>query len=454
MSGATRLGEPLPHLLIVAYHYPPAGGVPVRRVLRVLRHLPRAGFRCSVLTADRPFDAYHPEDPDGVERLPPVEHCLRPPARAAIERVLSRAWRARGAAPAPVAPPAAGSTGEQTALLSRLRRFVQDYWLFPDPKRFWIRGAVNEAVALDRRDPIHAVWATGYPWSSFEVAARVGRALKVPVGLDYRDGWTSNPRRAWDTARQRRAEEALVGGAAFVTAATDWIAAELRQRVPDTPIVTMTNGYDPAEFPSEDRVTPDLDRCTFTYTGTFNDTWPPSAMDQSPYWLLAALERVPPEIRADLRVRLIGRVPEAVRTHVTQRKLAETVEIVGPVSHEAALVAQCAADYLLLIVADAPGSAGILTGKLVEYAGARRPIVGLVPEGEARRVIEREGLGAAIPPRDEAAIATALEQAVVEWRTSGRPGPAPEVGTLRADVQIQTLASKLRTALADSKSGR
>ena len=454
MNGSESPAAGAPHVLVVAYHYPPAGGVPVRRVLRVLRHLPASGFRCSVLTADHPFDPYHPEDPDGLEGLPPVAHCLRTPARSGIERALSRiwAWRTRAAVGAPSSE-AAGAAAPGTGLAG-LRRWLQDVWLFPDTKRFWIPGAVREALALHARDPIDVIWATGYPWSSFELAARIASEIARPYALDYRDGWTSNPRRAWDTARQRAREERLAAGAAFVTAATDWIRDELRGRVPGTRIETMTNGYDPSEIPPDTPPAQGTAHCSFTYTGTFNDAWPPTPTDQSPWWLLRAVARLAPAVRADLRIRLIGRMPDAVRRHVVAEGLDDSVEIAGPVSHRAALGAQRAADHLLLIVSDAPGSAGILTGKLVEYAGARRPVLALVPEGEARQAIERAHLGTAIAPRDEAAIADFLEGAVRDWRRSGRPPDTADAPAFLASTQVEGLAALLREASVDGRDGR
>ncbi len=439
------------HALVVAYHLPPAGGVPVRRPLRVLRQLPKLGWRCSVLTAERPFDAYHPVDPSGMEAIPPVEHELRIPAHAAAERILAAVWR-RASRWSADAAAAVSETDEVAG--GRLRRWVQDRWLFPDPKRFWARAALAPARELAASDPIDLVWATGFPWSSFRLARDLAGAIGCPYALDYRDAWTANPRRVWDSERQRSLERELYEGAALVTAATDWIRDDLRGRFgAGTRVETMTNGFDATESPEPDPALLDAERCVLTYTGTFNDAWPPAPGDQSPWWLLQALEDLPEIVRRKLRVRLVGRIPGAVSRAVSAG-LSDVVEVVPFVPHPRALQYQLAADHLLLIVSDAPGSAGILTGKLVEYAGARRPVIALAPDGEASRIIRTHRLGVTVPPRDTKAIGTEIVGIVERWVRDGRPDPVPEATDLRAEVQTRALAGWLEQTLEAPRTGR
>jgi glycosyltransferase involved in cell wall biosynthesis len=433
------------HLLLVAYHFPPAGGVPVRRVLRFLRHLPEHGWRCSVLTADAPYDPFHPEDPGGVGRVPPLAHLVRAPARSGPERALAALWRA--------VPKRGGGSSEPGAEVSGggLRRLVGDRLFFPDPKRGWARGAVTEARALASRDAFDLVLATGYPWSSFRVAHEAGRHAGVPVVLDYRDAWTANPRRIWDTPRQAALEGRLVRGSALVTAATDWIRDDLVDRfAPACPVETITNGFDPEEWPADDPGLRDPDHVVLTYTGSFNDAWPPSAADQSPWHVLHAIRRLGPEVRARLRVRFVGRGPKGARAFCGEHGLDPTVSFVGAVPHARALQYQRASDALLLVVSGAPGAEGILTGKLVEYAGAGRPVLAVAPEAsEAARMVRDEGLGAVVsPPADVSAIRVALEALASEGAGAlGRSGQAgPE--RLSARAQIERLASLLHAAAA------
>ncbi|HYB12299.1 MAG TPA: glycosyltransferase, partial [Myxococcota bacterium] len=219
------------HVLVISYHFPPAGGVPVRRALRTVRNLPAYGWRCSVLSADRPYDPFHPEDPEGLLHLPPIVRLLRPPARAGLERALVAGFavlqRARALLPSAPALKTTGPPG------GSLRRLLYDSVAFPDPKRPWVRGAVAEASRAAREDPYDAVLALGYPWSAFLVGSALRRALSVPLVLDFRDAWTENPRGLWTSARHAALERRLVREADSVILATDGIRDGLRRRNPE-----------------------------------------------------------------------------------------------------------------------------------------------------------------------------------------------------------------------------
>jgi len=432
------------HLLLVAYYFPPAGGVLVRRVLRFLRHLPAYGWRCSVLTADRPYDPFHPDDPSGLETLPPVVRVLRPPAHSGLERALAtafeRARRGRGLDRKPGSGTAAGPEG------GRLRRFLHETIACPDPKRAWVAGAVSAALAAAQEDPFDLVLATGYPWSAFVAADRLRARLGVPMVLDFRDAWTLNPRELWTGPRCRRLEADLVTRAAAVTLATDWIRDRMRERyaaVSPERFTTITNGFDPAEVPAPDPSLRDPKRLVLTYTGTFNDALPPSRYDNTPYFLLRAIEGLDLERRSRLRVRLVGRLGPAYRHHVETSGLGDAVEIVGPVSHARALQQQQAADVLFLVIGDAPTAPAILTGKLVEYAGARRPVLALAPDCEASRAVLRHDLGWVEPPEDVPRITARLAALVDSWCAGTLRRETALVVELSAPAQVERLAQLL-----------
>jgi glycosyltransferase involved in cell wall biosynthesis len=444
------------HALVVSYHFPPAGGVPVRRVLRILRHLPTQGWRCSVLTADRPFDPFHGDDPAGLAALPPVERVLRAPARSGLERVLARGFELWSGAtrllrrPAPLGEsdgPAGGT----------LRRLLHETLTFPDAKRGWVPGAVALGRAAAREDPFDLVLATGFPWSSFMVADRLRQELGRPMVLDFRDAWTQNPRGLWTGPRNTRLEAELVSRAAAVVAATDWIRDHLRSlypRIPPERFVTVTNGYDPAEQPPPDPALRDRQHLVLAYTGTFNDALPPSRFDHTPYYLIEAIRRLPAEARAALRVRLVGRVGPAYRAHVRALGLDESIELVPPVAHARALQYQMEADVLVLVVCDAPGSAAVLTAKLVEYVAARKPILALAPDCEASRTVQAHELGWVEPPTDVQRIAKRLESLIDDWRGGALRRERPDVPSLAAPVQVERLAKVLTWALSPAADGR
>ncbi len=438
----------MPHVLVVSYYFPPIGGTTVRRVLRFLRHLPKNGWRCTVVCADQPYHPFHPDDREALSTLPPVEAVLRAPARAWLEKLMGRGHtllrRARRES---------NDNGNDRETDNAIRRLLHETIAFPDPKWPWIRGAVRAALARAQKDPYDAIFATGSPWSGFVVAERVARRLGLPFVLDFRDAWTLDPREIWDGPRNRRLERRLLGRAAAVIGATDWICDRLRERCPELSperVVTLTNGYDPAEFPAYSPELAEPDRLLLTYTGTFNDALPPSPADQTPYYLIEAIARLDARHRSLLRVRLVGNLGPCYRAYIRRRGLEDVIEVRGSVSHTLSLQHQLASDVLLVVVHDSPRAPAVLTGKLVEYVGARKPILALAPEGEASKLVRSHGLGWVEPPRDAERIRARLAQLIEGWQRGSLSLRATGVGEFSADV----LTIRLADLLAEVRSSR
>jgi len=99
------------------------------------------------------------------------------------------------------------------------------------------------------------------------------------------------------------------------------------------------------------------------------------------------------------------------------------VTMLGYLSHDAAVAEQRAADLLWMTVGRRPGAAGISTGKLFEYVGTRRPVLGLVPDGTAREALHAYGAAYLADPDDPAEVAQRLAEAYAAWRAGTLPVP-------------------------------
>ena len=77
----------------------------------------------------------------------------------------------------------------------------------------------------------------------------------------------------------------------------------------------------------------------------------------------------------------------------------------GPVSRDESLRAMQSASALLLLQ---PGTTVSVPGKLFEYLATGRPILALTEESETAELVRASGVGVAVLPDDEAAIAGGL----------------------------------------------
>ncbi len=84
--------------------------------------------------------------------------------------------------------------------------------------------------------------------------------------------------------------------------------------------------------------------------------------------------------------------------------------------HEEALQLESSSHILLLIKHINPDYKGIVPGKLYEYIGVRRPVLALVPNGEAARLITDLRRGIVAPQDDEHTIAKILDSLFTSFR--------------------------------------
>ena len=97
----------------------------------------------------------------------------------------------------------------------------------------------------------------------------------------------------------------------------------------------------------------------------------------------------------------------------------------------------------------------MIPGKLFEYIGARRPVIAVVPDGEAAGIIRRERRGEVVSHGDMEGIASAIER-MYDLHSEGRLSEAYSLGELPAYSRREAAASldRLLRGMAGPKEGR
>ena len=92
-------------------------------------------------------------------------------------------------------------------------------------------------------------------------------------------------------------------------------------------------------------------------------------------------------------------------------KALPNVVLSGYMPHHEAVAKMKAADGLLLVIPEIPGNEGILTGKLFEYIGSGKPILGIGPvQGDAAHILHASGAGRMVAPGDEPSMADWMQK--------------------------------------------
>ncbi len=402
-----------PHLLYVAWSFPPSRSGGVYRALATANGFARAGWRVTVLTAERAaFERYTGVDV-GLERhVDERVRVVRLPFRwPQLDTDIRGYPRLRVHAP-------------QRWQERQLRRETA---VFPEPGYgSWRPVLERAAIEIHRQDPVDLVVATANPNVDFTAAWALNRRFAVPYVMDYRDAWLLDVFEGGllhaEHSSAARWERRLVGAAQEVWFVNEQIRDWHRRRYPSAAerMHVVANGFDAGFIPPPRRPGSDAHGgLTFGYLGTISLKVPLAELIEA--WRLA---RERDRLLAGSRMHLHGYLGyyAAPRADLAKRLADAQVDAVryaGPVSKTEVGGVYGSFDVLLLAL----GSGRYVTsGKVYEYLATGLPIVSVHDPGNAASdVLRGYPLWFPVDHLDAEAVAEALCRAG-QAALNGDPG--------------------------------
>ncbi|NND72680.1 MAG: glycosyltransferase [Rhodothermales bacterium] len=392
-------------VLVLSYYFPPLGMSGVQRITKFVKYLPDFGWQPSVISS-RPY-SYFAFDGSLTNDIPDDISVTR------TRSLDPTRWRLK---PGTVTIPSSGRHGTLRSISNRF--FV------PDNKILWVPFARNAAIRAMRAERFDMIFSTAPPYSSHMLAVELGDRFKVPVVTDFRDNWVGNPRTVFASDRQRlkheRLERKVLEMSNHVVTINSHIREDLvaRSSLPDRRFSVIEQGYDAQDFKglAHEKKTEDV---TFLYSGVFYDAQKPDAFLHG----LARARNADTSVSKHTRAVFVGLVPENFSVLVEELKLGDVVRHTGYMDHDQALAMLMQSDIPWLTVGHQRGEEQISTGKLAEYVGTRKPILGLVPDGAASRLLHEYGDSVVVDPDDIEAIAGAIVSLTNRCRANGGGKP-------------------------------
>ncbi|NBC00644.1 MAG: glycosyltransferase [Bacteroidetes bacterium] len=406
-------------VLLLTYYFPPAGGPGVQRPLKFVRYLRQAGWEPVVLTVDG--GAFPAADASLAADVPPGVTVERTPALDPFQLYARLMGKGKEASVK------VGSVGDAQGWKERLAQWIRANLFLPDARVGWLPYAIPAGRRLIAAHGIDAVMTTGPPHSCHLAGWVLQRLTGCPWLADFRDPWTdiNYYHELPHTALARRVdaglERAVLRAAAqVVTVSPHWAQLLQQKKPPAAPVAVIQNGFDPADMPVD--VTPRTDVCYVTHVGSLYASRNPQALWQ-------ALQRLDAAGAApELRIRLVGTVAPDVQAAIAAHGVAHRVAPVPYQPHADALALLCESAAALLVIEAFPHDAGMITGKLYEYVGTGRHVIGVgPPDGDAAALLRATGAGRLWARDDVAGLEAALRRVHAAW-AAGRPlaGAAPE----------------------------
>jgi hypothetical protein len=250
------------------------------------------------------------------------------------------------------------------------------------------------------------------------VAYRTWKTTGIPYVLDFRDPWGLDyyPREAmrptWARNVDKRTLSRMFEEARAVVFMFESVAQAYLRAFPaleTAKIHILPNGFD-GEV--ESFIHAPGDRCTVLYAGTLSSYRYDTLLEG-----LRQLKRRDQARAARLRVRFIGEGLGDLSTRVAALDIQDLVEIFPPTT--SAEIRRCQREaHALLILGRTPGRTGhelVAGAKLFGYLQAGRPIVGIVPSDETRRILQQVGSELIAGVEDPEEIADMFEVLLKAW---------------------------------------
>ncbi|MDI3316141.1 MAG: hypothetical protein QJR14_00675 [Bacillota bacterium] len=279
--------------------------------------------------------------------------------------------------------------------------------------RVWGEDFLPWTVRAGRREPragdaFDLLWSRSEPGASHTAARAIRRRARrlgmgrLPWVAQFSDPWALNPYRPYVPPGWRRREEAVLAEADALVFPSEALRDLYDRAYPALGVAArstvLPHGFDPSLYPPRRRPEPGASSgpLRLVHVGDFYGL-------RSPRPLLEAARALRPRLPGGLELRLVGRVARSFP--------AGDAAHIGPVGYLESLREMVEAD--LLVVVEAPlERAPFLPSKLIDYLGARRPVVGLtVPGSPAALLLARLGFPWA-DVRDPAAVEATLADAV------------------------------------------
>lgn len=390
------------NVLFMVYYFPPLGGSGVQRPLKFLKYLRDFGWNPVVICPEP--GAYPYYDPSLVDEL---------------ENLSLEIHRVEASTPFHL-PFLRNEKVNFPEKLTEIVRRISRLSMYPDNKKGWIEPAIKKAMDLSQNRSFDLIFSTAPPFSDHIAASELKKKLNIPLVLDYRDAWTNNHFMdglfEWQKTIHNRLEKTCLNNANHIIVLDKNMETLIREAHPDIPLNTsvITHGFDPDDF--NGTVEPTLEykskKLNLLYSGLFYECNQPDVF-------LKALKELVQESkisREDFHLHFQGGLTPRIKDYVNDLDMGNSVTDYGYITHSRAVANVQKADALWMISNFNPVHKQVKSGKLFEYMGSKKPILGLVHSGSESEALKHYEAGYIAKPDDIEAVKKTVLSLIVDWK--------------------------------------
>ncbi len=413
-SSPSTSQNPKRNVLVIAYYFPPMGLSGVQRTLKFVKYLPEFGWRPIVVTAGE--TPYYAMDESLLDEI-------RPQIDAGD--IIVHRTKSSGAPGGKLARKEGKLLKLPSDAYQRFRSKLIQTFLQPDSRIRWKKHALKLIDTIYKTERIDAILATAPPYTSFLIAHQLRAKYGTPYLMDYRDAWVSNKvlnfyATPFHKAYARKLEDEVLRASDAVTVVNRRMKEVILRDydfLSHEDVTILPHGFDQEDI---DKAMPfvnslrDPSRFRITYSGAFYVGRSPKVMLDA---AKEAIKRIP-DLAKHLELIFVGVLQKDYHNLIKKSGLEANVTEMGYVAHRESVGVLLASDVLWMTMSDDISA----PGKLYEYFGTKKPIIGLVPKhSQAERMLREYGAGITIPPDDTKNLTEAIIKLYHMWQRGGLP---------------------------------
>lgn len=422
-------------VLVISYYYPPLGLSGVQRTLKFVKYMKCYNWEPVVLTTGN--IAYYAHDYKLLEESEAAGIRVERTSANDVNGLLSKM----------------GTMKIPSEFIRKIFNRISQSIFIPDNKISWSRAAYHKAEELLSKEQFSAIFVSGPPFSSFRTGAKLKEKFNIPLFLDYRDLWYGSyfafyptPIHKW---LNKKNEYRSLKKAERVFVTNRKIKEKLLNNFPFLTfedVIILSHGYDEEDFQKVKSIPKPNNRMVITYSGIFMEYNTPAYFLKA--FKLLSVER--PDIAQDIELHFLGFLRKENKKMISKLKLEEFVKDFGYMSHEEAIAKIKSCDVLWLMVGKKKNIDAILPGKLYEYFGSRKPVIGCVPEGAAKIALQEYGASFITEPTNVEEIKKTIMHVYELYKKNELPVSDEEyIQKFRRDFLTEQLTKQMQFHVRD-----
>lgn len=432
-------------VLFIAYYYPPSGGAGVQRTVKFIKYLPTFGFIPVVVCSSGTQINISKDDILGLDVSSVKTYSI---SFNRVENIINK------------------------LLSTKIGRWFRSQFYIWE---IAAKREVTKAIKIEKPD---VVYVTVSPFPAADVGIYVAKKFKIPWVLDLRDPWALDPITTYQTIfhyyfeiRKMRKALSIADKIIVNTPSATKKIKSFFNKIEQNKFVCITNGWDRNDFVTEPEIKIKSDQGTtmkIVHTGVFHtsgsinksrlfsilkySTEPINLFTRTPKYLFEAYANLIKDnklSKQSIKFIFAGNISNEDYQLVKDYQLEENVIFHKYLDHKQSVELLHTSDVLFLPLHELKnkGDPLIVPGKTYEYLAAQKPILATVPDGDAREIIMKSGLGFVCEPSNIEQIENVLLKLYIE-NSQGGISVTPDASFINL-FERKILTQKLSAIFSD-----